>query len=299
MLRAAASRGRCGDTGACWRWKGSSAVGAIGEHHHRDGPRRRDGDVLVGIGDYLDRGQSARAVSGAEGLTGSDQIVFASSLFSSSAQTIDLVKVGATAVGNSALEINGNANITIIGPSGDNGLTLSAGGPKAMRLFDVTAGASLTLQNLTLTGGVAQGGHGGAAGVGGGGGGGGGAGLGGAIFNNGGTLTILDSTLTGNTAQGGQGTTGSFIGQLAPGGGGGGGGIGGYGGNALGFYAPRVASYHPPGNGPGGPGGIGGGGAGGFGGTAGGGTTNFESTSPGAGGSIRRWRRGRGKLVLR
>ena len=71
-----------------------------------------------------------------------------------------------------------------------------------MRLFDVANTGSLTLQNLTLSGGTAQGYKGGNSTQGGAGG--GSAGLGGAIFNQG-TLTILDCTLSGNTAQGGGG----------------------------------------------------------------------------------------------
>ena len=63
---------------------------------------------------------------GAEHLVFPSQIIFDASLFSSGAQTIDLTIVGDTSVGNSALQINNNANITIIGPSGNNGLTLVA-----------------------------------------------------------------------------------------------------------------------------------------------------------------------------
>jgi hypothetical protein len=68
---------------------------------------------------------------------------------------------------------------------------------------------SLTLRDLTLGGGFAQGGDSD--------GGGGGAGMGGAIFSQG-SVTILDSTLTANTAQGGS--------AVDPSAGGGGGGIG-------------------------------------------------------------------------
>src|SRR5207244_583818 len=59
------------------------------------------------------------------------------------------------------------------------------------------AGGTLTLRNVTLRGGVAQGGNGYH-------GGGGGSGMGGAIFNQG-TLTLIGDTLTANTAQGGAG----------------------------------------------------------------------------------------------
>src|SRR5262245_21521627 len=83
-------------------------------------------------------------------------------------------------------------------------------GSLAFRLFQVTAGGNLTLRNLLLSNGLAQGGAGG-------GGGGGAAGLGGAIYNQG-DLTILGCTLTDNQAVGGANTGG---------GNGGGGGLGG------------------------------------------------------------------------
>jgi hypothetical protein len=90
----------------------------------------------------------------------------------------------------------------------------------------LTTPGSLTLEQVTLRGGLAQGGRGGnnysfgSAG-------GGGAGLGGAIFNQG-ALTIRQSTLYQNTAQGGAG--GSIV--VSEGyGGSGGGGPGGFGGS--------------------------------------------------------------------
>ena len=148
------------------------------------------------------------AIAGAEKLTGSDQIVFDPSLFASGPQTVNLTVIGDTSAGPSGLQINNNADITITGPTGGNGLTVSNGltitTTDLMRLFDVTPGASLTLQNLTLSNGTAKGGAGGNSGYVFVASGGGGAGLGGAIFNRG-TLTLLDSTLTGNTAQGGAG----------------------------------------------------------------------------------------------
>jgi len=127
-----------------------------------------------------------------------DSITFASNLYGS---TVMLAAVGDNSVGASALLVS--SAITITGPSGDSGVTLSAAGAN-MRLFYVSGSGFLTLQNLTLTGGVARGSAGGANA--------GGDGLGGAIFNRG-TLSILASTLTGNSAQGGVGGASGGIGK--------------------------------------------------------------------------------------
>lgn len=116
---------------------------------------------------------------------------------------------------------------------------------------------NLTLRQMTLRGGLAQGGQGGSADEGGGGG--GGAGLGGAIYNQG-VLTVSSSTLTANTAQGGTGGIGN-VGAFLDGGGGGGG-LGGNGGIGLS---------------------NGGGGGGGFGGNGGDGD---NSAGGGGGGTI-------------
>ncbi len=110
-------------------------------------------------------------------------IIFDSSL---DGQTLTLSTVGDSRVGPSAFLVTGT--ILIEGPTGNDGITLSAAGT-SMRLFTVTGTGNLTLQDLTLTGGTSQG-----VGL--------GWGQGGAIYNEG-ALTILDSTLTGNTAQGG------------------------------------------------------------------------------------------------
>jgi hypothetical protein len=102
-------------------------------------------------------------------------------------------------------------NITIQG----NGSTIERDTSKpAFRLFYVSGGfdggshqlpaGNLTLENLTLAGGLAQGGKGDA-------GGGGGLGAGGAVFNQG-TLTLSDVTLNGNTATGGAGAAGMIDG---------------------------------------------------------------------------------------
>jgi hypothetical protein len=150
---------------------------------------------------------------------GGGVVTFAPSLTSAGPVTLNLGGPGSYSFGPTGLAISGD--VTLQGPTGNSGITISQNA--GMRLFGVFAGASLTVQDLTLSGGKALGGHGGESF----GGGGGGAGLGGAIFNNG-TVAILNSTLVGNTAQGG------FGGGISGGdGGGGGGSVGGSGGDGA------------------------------------------------------------------
>jgi len=102
------------------------------------------------------------------------------------------------------------SNITIQG----NGATIARDGAAPnFRFFHVAVTGTLTLQNLTLSNGRAQGGAGGR-----GAGGGGGAGMGGAIFNQG-TLMVTDCTLSDNVAPGGNGGNGWHGGGGAGGGG--------------------------------------------------------------------------------
>ena len=208
-------------------------------------------------------------------MAGTDTITFAVTLVASGPATIDLTEVGDTTIGPSALRVS--SAITIVGPSGDSGITINRTAA-IMRLFYVDATGVFTLQNLTLTNGRAQGGNG--AGPGGPtneGGGGGGAGLGGGILNQG-QLTVQQSTLSGNLAVGGTGGNGGIggfgggggdpcgngglpVGGPCGGGQGGGmgtttGGPGGFGGGGGG------GSYGAPGNRFGGNGGFGGGGGG-------------------------------------
>jgi predicted outer membrane repeat protein len=77
-------------------------------------------------------------------------------------------------------------NLTIIG-NGDTIERSTAAGTPAFRLFDVASGSSLTLENVTLQNGLAQG-----LGT---------LGQGGAIFNSG-TLTVSGSTVSANTGSG-------------------------------------------------------------------------------------------------
>jgi hypothetical protein len=133
------------------------------------------------------------------------------------------------------------ASPDILTIQGDAAPGIIISGNDARRVFGVFAGSSLTLEDVTITGGKAIGGKGGS-------GGGGGAGLGGAIFNDG-TLKLLQSTLTGNTAVGGNG------GGSPPSGFGGGGGA------AAGYSGGSGSGYGNGGGGggvggPGGPGGA-------------------------------------------
>jgi hypothetical protein len=168
---------------------------------------------------------------------GGGVVTFAPSLTSAGPVTLDLSVPGSYSFGPTGLAISGD--VTLQGPTGNSGITISQNTASSagstflpgMRLFGVFAGASLSVENLTLSGGLAQGGIGGESQAGGSGG--GGAGLGGAIFNNG-TVAILDSTLVGNAALGG---SGGFSGNTGHGPydpydpvGGGGGSVGGGGG---------------------------------------------------------------------
>ncbi|HEX4300713.1 MAG TPA: Ig-like domain-containing protein [Gammaproteobacteria bacterium] len=149
---------------------------------------------------------------------------------------------------------------------------------------------NLTLINLTLENGLAQGGAGGSSALGGGG---GGLGAGGAIYNQG-TLTLQGVTLVGNQASGGAGGSTNTTNNGDPGGGGGMGGSGDSFGEGGGFSSnpPWPDSNTPPGEfgnggGPGQAGGVGGGGGngknGGFGG-GGGGINGFGGFGGGGGG---------------
>ena len=198
---------------------------------------------------------------------GGNTITFASSI---AGRTIDLGINGDDTFGPSALTIT--SNITIDGGSG--GITIArdtTADPTGLRLFYVTSTGNLTLENLTVSRGLAQGGNGGNGAVSGGG---GAAGLGGAIVNAG-TLNLLDATLTGNQAVGGNG--GAGVGQSggAAGGGLGGNGTGLVGGAPNGGYSPNSDNGGFGGGGDiNGNGGFGGGGgiyaSGGFGGGGGG-----------------------------
>jgi hypothetical protein len=170
--------------------------------------------------------------------------------------------------------IGGGESLTAYNPPAD-----SSGNP----IYSALPGpGDLTLENLTLQNGLAQGGDGGKSSSGNGG---GGLGAGGAIYNQG-KLTLENVTLNGNQAIGGNGG-GAATSSTSSGSAGGGGGMSGKGdsfGNGGGFSSNGAwpASSSAPGTfGNGGDsqnsGGVGGGGGagknGGFGGGGGGGTT--------------------------
>ncbi len=221
---------------------------------------------------------------------GTNDIVFAPAM---AGQTINLTTVGNEEVGPSALLVG---TVSFIHGSGQT-ITRGPGAP-SMRLFYVTEtgfSAGLTLEHLTLSNGLAQGGPGGGGGVSGGGG--GAAGLGGAIYDKrgdfGSPVNLIDCTLTGNKAVGGFAVSGLRGGggldgpgeaitdptMSAGGGNPHGGHIGGYapgfgGGGASGWFVQT----------PGQPGDGGGGGGGGYGGGGGGGSSNKDFGAGGNGG---------------
>ena len=158
-------------------------------------------------------------------------------------------------VGPTALVIT--SDVTIQG----TGETITRSGTTPFRLFQVTAAGTLTLQNLTLSNGLAQGGSGSD-------GGGGAAGLGGAVYNQG-TLRVFASTLTNNQAVGGAGDPNANSG--------GGGGLGGPG-------APNSGGPGSGGNGGGPNGGTNNGSSFTDAGFGGGGSSPFDGGFGGGGG---------------
>ena len=118
------------------------------------------------------------------------------------------------------------SNLAIVGNASSGAVIerSTAGGTPAFRLLYVSAAGSLSLEDLTLSGGMAQGFAGGSSDQGGGGG--GGAGMGGAVYDNGGTFTAEGVTFTNNQAVGGQGGDSGSAGSIIGGGGGGQGGAG-------------------------------------------------------------------------
>ena len=213
------------------------------------------------------------AIAAAEADPDADEISFDDSL---RGETISLTSGGSSVYGPSAFAVS--TAIAIAGPGGEDGVTIARDSTApSFRLFHVTPTGSLTLRDLTLRGGRAQGGGGGNAS--GGGGAGGGAGMGGAIFNEG-VLDVASSTLTGNEAQGGSGgSTGVFVSQSF--GGGGGGSMSGNGHPAPGHSSAGGAGA-ADGGGDGGQYGCCSAENGGFGGGGGGG--GWEGGPPGSGG---------------
>ena len=155
---------------------------------------------------------------------GADTITFDPALTAAgdAAISLTILDPDGNQFGPTALVIQ--TNITIQGPSGENGMTIRRdGSASSFRLFHVLSGGSLILENLTISGGRAQGGHGegpfGPASAGngatnfGGGAGGGGAGMGGAIFNQG-SVTLNGVTISGSSALGGNGFSGESASRI-------------------------------------------------------------------------------------
>ena len=154
-----------------------------------------------------------QAMNVANVVTGDPTIAFDASL---AGETITLVNVDTSAAnvyGNTAL-VDDGADITIDG-SGAPGLVIS--GNDTLRPFAVTSTASLTLEDLTIGDGLAQGFAGGFTYTGGGGGGGGG--MGGAVYDDGGAFTAEGVTFTNNQAVGGVGGAATVSGPAGGGGG--------------------------------------------------------------------------------
>ena len=190
--------------------------------------------------------------------------------------------------GATGFVVSGGANITINGAAVP-GLTINGG--DAQRLFAVAGGSTLNLENLTLSGGLAQGGEGGSSDAGGSGG--GGAGLGGAVLIDGSMFTANGCTFTNNGAEGGAGGNNDVSTESR--GGGGGGGMGppvAQNGNDQSTFGITAGNGGGLNGGQGGldlstftgtPGGLGGGGAGGSGGGSSSGA-NGTGIQGGAGG---------------
>jgi len=130
-----------------------------------------------------------QAVANANSQPGADVIQFQASL----SGAINLSVIGDTAVGPSALLVS--SQITIQGNAA--GITIRrAPGGLDMRLFRVTDTGSLTLESISLTGGIVRGPSDGE-------------GRGGAIYNEG-TLKVVASTLFDNQAVGGNAVSGTY-----------------------------------------------------------------------------------------
>jgi cysteine-rich repeat protein len=189
------------------------------------------GNGLVTLREAIVAAEGDTATDLGETGSGADVIVFAPALVAGGDAAITIGTVSDTEVGPSAFRIA--SDVTLSGPSGDDGLSLVRdAGVANLRFFHVVPGGALTLESLTLANGRAVGGDGGGtfgfgdfavAG------GGGGAGLGGAVYVRG-SLAIRGCTLSGNAAQGGAGGFG-FAAEVGSGGSGGGG-LGGAGGSA-------------------------------------------------------------------
>ena len=191
-------------------------------------------DGLVTLREAIRAALTDSSVDGSVAGSGPDLIEFDSNLVTNGNATIELALfspgTNTFAFGPTAFLITNN--ITISGPSGENGIILSRSLGSAFRFFHVATNGTLSLRNLTLTKGEARGFDGGMVF---GGTGGGAAGMGGAVFNQG-VLNVHHCTLFDNLAVGGNGGQRPEFGSDEFGGGGGGVGGPGQGGpnNAIG-----------------------------------------------------------------
>jgi hypothetical protein len=128
-------------------------------------------------------GTLREAVARADAAPDPDEVAFDPAL---AGRAVGLSTVGDISAGRSALLVT--TPVTVTG----TGQTITRIGEAAFRLFTVTGTGSLTLTDLTLTNGLAQGGFDRGAK----------AAMGGAIYNQG-TLRVVGCTLTGNQAVGG------------------------------------------------------------------------------------------------
>lgn len=147
-------------------------------------------DFVVINANDAGEGSLRQAIRNAEAIAGDDRVTFIPEL---QGATIALTTVGDAFAGSSAFGISTHVEI-----AGTGQVLTRAGDDDALRFFHVHGSGRLTLENLELRGGLAQGGDEES-------GEGDPSGLGGAVFNSG-LLEILNSTLTGNLAQGGSAT---------------------------------------------------------------------------------------------
>ena len=153
--------------GPRYGWGAATAAGANISRQWLDNILINAQPIMVTKGSDSGAGTLRAAMATALAQPGPDQIRFASSL--------DGQKITLT----SGLISTGAQTVVVDAASLPNGITLSGGGTS--RIFHAIAGSELTLGALTLSGGAAPGGNGGA------------------IFNQG-TLSMHRCTLTGNTA---------------------------------------------------------------------------------------------------
>ncbi len=259
-------------------------------------------DSMVTLREAIQAAETDSSVDGSTAGSGVDSIIFDTALVSNADAVLKLTLfdtgIDSNEFGPTAFQVN--SNITVVGPSGEYGITIERSGSDLFRLFHVQSNAFLRLENLNIRNFIAKGFNGGRGSTyqtlnndAGGGGGGGAAGMGGVVFNQG-TLEVIRSTLFENSVKGGYGNSRSRGSSYYGGGGGGGVGqdgafgdiVGGAtGGGPNGGDIPDVSGNGSPGGFGGGGGGaaqhypVHNGGDGGFGGGGGGGSMPYWCTN--------------------